>query len=105
MPVSLTSRYDGLPVYAATDTQGAVHPTIPIRPTSSPPADASLYHHVVAGMEDIEYLAWRYYGSSAAWWRVAEANPLVFPLDWKTGTTLNIPSPGDVGPRQRSRSF
>jgi hypothetical protein len=105
MPIALSSRYYGLSVYVATDASGVAHPTIPIRPNSPPPAGSPQYRHIVAGVEDIEYLAWRYYGLSAAWWRIAEANPPAFPLDLETGSSLSIPSPSDVSGTIRTRSF
>jgi nucleoid-associated protein YgaU len=105
MPVSLTSRYAGIAVYDAQDASGATHPTVPIRPSTIVMPNTTSYQHTVVGVETVEYLAWRYYGSSAAWWRIAEANPLIFPLDITTGIPLAIPAPGDVGRIERTRSF
>jgi nucleoid-associated protein YgaU len=59
----------------------------------------------VTGVETIEYLAWRYYGDSKLWWRIAEANDLQFALDIVPGTTLNIPGIRDLGTVVRTRSF
>jgi hypothetical protein len=105
MPISNTSRYFGLDVYDAKDADEISRPTVAIRPTSPPPETANFYRHPITGVEDIEYLAWRYYGSSDSWWRIAEANELVFPLDLTPGMTINIPSPGDVGRIVRTRRF
>jgi hypothetical protein len=105
MPVSNTSRYFGLAVYEAEDSDQISHPTVAIRPTTPLVEGATFYRHPITGVEDIEYLAWRYYGSSDSWWRIAEANELVFPLDLKPGMTLNIPAPGDIGRVVRTRRF
>jgi len=56
-------------------------------------------------VEDLEYLAWRYLGRSTAWWVVADANSLAFPLDHRPGETIRIPPAGGVGAVARSRSF
>ncbi len=104
MPVALNSRYHGVPVYDAADAGGAVHPTIGMRPAPPGPA-AALYQHIVVGDQSLEYLAWRYLGSSQAWWRIADANPLVFPLDLPSGARVAIPSAGEVGRVERSRRF
>jgi nucleoid-associated protein YgaU len=105
MPVSNTSRYFGIPVYDAVGKDGVPRPTIGLRSPSPPAPATSLYRHMVTGTETIEYLASRYYGSSAAWWRIAEANGLVFPTDVVPGMILNIPAAGDVGRIVRTRRF
>jgi len=105
MPVTNTSRYFGLVVYEAEDAGGVSRPTVSIRPTSPPPRDTTFYRHPLTGVEDIEYLAWRFFGSSDAWWRIAEANELIFPLDLRPGMTVSIPSPGEVGRVVRTRRF
>ncbi len=105
MPVSITSRYTNAPIYDATDAQGESHPTVAIRPSTPPAPGTTLYQHILIGAETMEYLAWRYYGSSSSWWRIAEANPLVFPLDPPAGAAIAIPSAGDVGRIERTRRF
>lgn len=105
MAVPLKSRYFRLPVYAATDSGGVVHPTVSIRRHVPPPADASYFEHLLTGVETMEYLAWRFYGSSEDWWRIADVGPLVFPLDLQTGFRVAVPSPREIGRVQRTRSF
>jgi hypothetical protein len=105
MPLTVNSRYAGLPVFDALDTKGVSHPTVAIRPPVQLAAGTAVYEHLVTGVETIEYLAWRYYGDSRMWWKIADANDLMFPLDVATGTTLNIPGARDVGTIVRTRSF
>lgn len=105
MPVSPTSRYFGLPVNAVADSTGQTHSAIAIRPHEPPPADAFRYRHVVTGAEDIEYLAWRYLGDSRQWWRIAEANAPMFPLDVRPGLSLAIAMTDQVGRIVRDRTF
>ena len=105
MPVSNTSRYFGLDVYDAEDADGVTHPTVSIRPSTPLPQNTTFYRHPITGVEDIEYVAFRFFGSSDSWWRIAEANELFFPLDLKPGMTINVPAPGDVGRIVRTRRF
>jgi hypothetical protein len=105
MPVSVASRYYRSPVYSATKPDLTRHPTIAIRPPTPPPAGTLLYSHTVTGLETIEYLAWRYYGDSKLWWRLAEANAPQFPLDLPAGASLSVPATNDLGTIVRTRSF
>jgi hypothetical protein len=60
---------------------------------------------MLTGVESLEYLAWRFYGRSTAWWQIADANALVFPLDYRAGTSVALPQPSGVGRVLRTRSF
>jgi nucleoid-associated protein YgaU len=105
MPVGITSRYYNSPVYAADDAHQVSHPTIAIRPPTPPAAGVTIYSHLVTGVETIEYLAWRYYGNSALWWQIAEANDLQYPINLVVGSSINIPGANDLGTVVRNRSF
>ena len=105
MPVSLTSRYAHTSVYEATGADGQPRAAIGIRPSPEAPDPGRIYRHVVTGVETVEFLAWRYYGSSESWWRIADANPLVFPLDLPTGAAVAVPAAEDVGRVFRDRRF
>jgi len=86
MPVSIYSRYYGL---GAVEKNGRIslaqRPAVPLETYP----DAVL--HTLVGDETLDCLAARYYGREDLWWRIADANPLRFPLDWKAGDTLEIP--------------
>jgi hypothetical protein len=86
MPVSIYSRYYGLPTVVT-----AGKPSLGLRPL--PPIvdypDAIL-HQLVAG-ETLDQLARTYYGREDLWWRIADANPRQDPFDWQAGDTLVIP--------------
>src|SRR5262245_45839283 len=103
MSVQLTSRYHGLAVHQIDDRRGT-HAALALRPS---PALSGVgdYRHRVAGLENLEYLAWRYYGRSQDFWRILDANPLRFPLDLKPAETLTVPIGADVGLVQRTRRF
>lgn len=103
MPVQLTSRYYGLPVLQIEDRRGR-HAALALRPTPDQRA-AGDYHHRVAALENLEYLAWRYYGRSEDYWRILDANPLRFPLDVRPAESLRVPIGADVGLTQRTRRF
>lgn len=103
MPVKITSRYHGLPVYTV-DTDDGPRPTLPARQAPEP-AGPGEYRHRVAALEDLEYLAWRYFGRSEDWWRIADANPLRFPLDLHPGDAVAVPTGADPGLVVRGRRF
>ncbi|MFL6120432.1 hypothetical protein [Actinophytocola sp.] len=105
MTVGITSRYRGLDTYDATDANGVVHPTVAIRRYTPPPADAVDYQHQVTGVEGVEYLAWRFYGNSEVWWRIADANPARFPLSLRPGDVEAIPAGGASAVLDRERVF
>ncbi len=105
MPVSITSRYYRSAVYDATDPNGVSHPTVAIRVPTPPAAGTTLYRHLVTGVETLEHLAWRYYGDSSLWWRIAEANDIQFAPDLSPGMNLNIPAVSDLGTVVRTRRF
>lgn len=103
MPVDVTSRYRLQPT-AEVMIDGRSTAAIAARPRPAPPS-GDLYNHRLTGVEDIEYLAWRYLGRSTSWWAIADANPLAFPLDHRPGETIKIPQIGDVGRVARTRTF
>lgn len=105
MPVLINSRYYNQVTYDAPDPEGVLHPTIGIRQPTPPAPGTTMYQHLVSGVETIEYLAWRYFGDSKFWWRIAEANGLAFPVDLPPGTILQIPNSSDLGTVVRTRSF
>ena len=105
MPLQPRSRYRNLPAFDAEDAEGNTRPTVAMRLVGVPPRGPSTYRHVVKAGETMEYLAWRYFNTSDAWWRIADANPRVFPYQLEPGSTLVIPAGGEVGRVERSRSF
>jgi hypothetical protein len=103
MPVDVTSRYWTLPSYEVPDEAG--HTTaLPERPLP-PVAGLDMYNHRLTGVENVEYLAWRYFGNSGSWWHIADANALTFPLDYRPGATVRVPPARGVGRVLRTRSF
>jgi phage tail protein X len=60
---------------------------------------------MLTGVESLEYLAWRFYGRSTAWWHIADANPLIFPLDYRPGMSVTLPQSTGVGRVLRTRTF
>jgi hypothetical protein len=104
MPVSSTSRYAGLSPYNAPGVDGKSYSTIPLRPQFTPTVAGS-FRHIVTSPETLEYLSWRYFGVSEFWWKIADSNALVFPLDIPNGAAVNIPRGSDFGLFLRERSF
>src|SRR4051794_1302632 len=105
MPVDLRSRYAALPVAQAPDASGTLRSMLPIRRFQPPDPAVARYHHRVTGTETLEYLMWRYQGSSDQWWRLADANPLRFPLDWRPGDTVDVLATATPGLIVRDRRF
>jgi hypothetical protein len=105
MPIGPRSRYQGLPVIDARDAKGASHPTVALRLLAPQDALAVHFQHTIAGLQPIEYLAYKYFGTSDAWWRIADANATRFPLDWGPTETVNIPAGQQVGLVVRTRRF
>src|SRR4051812_33611561 len=86
MAASIYSRYFGLATVSITgEVSLALRPSPPL--TTYPDSIV----HVVLGGETLDQLAYTYYGREDLWWRIADANPRRFPLDWAPGDTLVIP--------------
>lgn len=86
MSVSIYSRYYGLD---NVEKDGLV--SLAQRPAFPFETYPDSIIHTVVGDETLDQLAAYYYGREDLWWRIADANPLRFPLDWKAGDTLIIP--------------
>jgi len=86
MAATIYSRYYGLGTVSLEGQLSlAQRPIPPIQDY----ADGLL--HVVVGGETLDQLAFKYYGREDLWWRIADANPGRFAMDWAPGDTLVIP--------------
>ena len=103
MPVDITSRYRGLPVQNAPDRNGVMRPTIGLRLLDE--LTPATFRHRLVTLETIESISFLQFSNSTYWWRIADANPRVFPLDWNPNDAMALPSTSDVTRIQRSRSF
>lgn len=86
MTISIYSRYyrsEVLEIY------GRV--SLAQRHVAPPPSYPDSILHVIVGGETLDLLARRYYGREDLWYRIADANPGRFPLDWQAGETVVIP--------------
>ncbi len=104
MSVRVRSRYWSLKPLEAPAPGDAAEKvaTLPIRPQPRQPTGRPV-NHLITGVEDLEYLAWRYYGHSDAWWHIADANGLSFPLDYRPGASVTVPQGTSVGRVLRTR--
>jgi hypothetical protein len=103
MPVSATSRYQGLPVLQVEDARRGPQPAIALRPPPDPVTTP--LQHQAAALDNLELLSWQYLGQSDSFWRIADANPLRFPFELRPGEKLSIPATSDPTLVTRSRKF
>jgi phage tail protein X len=89
--VSIYSRYYGLDTLQETGAGGNSLISLVQRLLPPPESYPDGLVHTVIGGETLDQLAARYYGREDAWWRIADANPGRFPLDWQPGEELAVP--------------
>lgn len=86
MAVSIYSRYYNNRTQEL-DGKLSLQQRAAVKPKSYPDS----LEHTLVGTETLDQLALKYYGREDLWWRIADANPEKFPLDWQAGDTLVIP--------------
>jgi len=104
MPVKPDSRFANLSVRQVTAPDGTTRQVISLR-LVRPAAGERLARHRVKQGETIDLLAQHFYGDEGLWWRILDANPLIYPLDIAPGDLLDIPAAGPATRITRSRSF
>jgi hypothetical protein len=103
MPIDLTSRYTDAPIAESSDRNGSAHPTIGLRLTSG--QTPAIFSHRLTTLETLELIAYKQFNNSSYWWRIADANPRVFPLDWNPGDAIRLPGSTQTGQVSRTRKF
>lgn len=104
MPVKPESRFAHLPLRLAVAPDGSERQVVSLRLERPALAGAAARHRVEAG-ESLDQLARRFYGSEGLWWRILDANPLVYPLDIEPGDVLEVPPAGPATRVTRARRF
>jgi hypothetical protein len=79
-PFAPTSRYAGLPLATVT-IAGTVHPYVTRRFLPDPDELALLVDHVVVSGDRPDLLAFRYLGDAELFWRLCDANRVMFPTE------------------------
>jgi hypothetical protein len=104
VPVKPDSRFADLPVLSVRAPDGSDRQVIALRLAR---AGAPLLptRHRVTQDEPLDLLARRVFGDEGLWWRILDANPLVYPLDLTPGHLLSLPGPGPATRVTRARSF
>ncbi len=104
MPVKPDSPYAKLPVLRVQDSTGGTRDVIALRLVRPESAGIGTRHRVILG-EHIDAIARRAYGSERLYYRVLDANPIVYPLDIEAGDVLELPAPGPATRVTRARRF
>src|SRR5262245_5816829 len=99
MPVKPDSRFSHLPALRVLAPDASMRQVIALRLARPGVGGEASLHQVKEG-EALDLLARRFYGHEGLWWRILDANPLVYPLDIQPGDVLNVPTPGP-GPATR----
>lgn len=104
MPVQPDSRFASLPVLQVTAPDGSERRAIGLRllklPVEGPPTRVR-----VQPGEGLDALARRVLGDEGLWWRILDANPVIYPLDIKAGDLVKAPPPAPATRVTRARRF
>lgn len=104
MPVKPNSRFAHLPVLQAVAPDGTSRRVIALR-LERPAVGGDVTRYRVTQGEAIDLLTRRFYGDERLWWRVLDANPVIYPLDIEPGEVLDVPAPGPATRITRARKF
>jgi len=104
MPVKPNSRYRNLSTLKAVAPDGTTHEVISLRLRHDQIPRVSQVHRLTQG-ESLDLLARRFFGDERLWWRILDANPVIYPLDFQSGDKLNIPALAPATRITRARSF
>lgn len=105
MPVKPDSRFAGLPVFQVVAPDGSLRQVIGLKLERLPVAGATTTRLRLGGGEGLDLLARRLYGDEGLWWRILDANPLVYPLDVRPGDVVSVPQAGPATRITRARRF
>jgi nucleoid-associated protein YgaU len=104
MPIKPDSRFAQLPMLEVKAPDGSRRQVIALRLVRSLP-EGKVAQHLTKQSESIDLLARRFYGSERLWWRILDANPVLYPLDIRPGDVLNVPASGPATRVTRARKF
>jgi hypothetical protein len=96
-PFAPGSRYYGNATGIYVDAQGVGHSYVRRRFVPPPDAFATLQLHIVIQGERYDTIAARYVGDPLQFWRLADANGVIDPIDLETpGRTVRITLPAGI---------
>jgi nucleoid-associated protein YgaU len=104
MPVTPDSRFAGLPILEVTAPDGTTRNVIALRIGQLPTPQSTTPFRVRQG-DELDLLAKRFLGDERLWWRILDANPLVYPLDIAPGDVIGLPDAGPATTIVRARTF
>jgi hypothetical protein len=103
MPVKPDSRFAMLPIHPAPAPDGSTRLVVALRLTT-PPLPIAVRHRLRHG-EQVDLLARKFFGDERLWWRILDANPLIYPLELEPGAILAIPASASATRVTRARTF
>jgi hypothetical protein len=104
MPVKPDSRYAKSPVYDTTAPDGSQRRALGVLWRRYEQVPDSVPYQLRRS-DDIDLLARRNLNNERLWWKILDANPLVYPFDLEPGDVLNIPTTRGNEPTTRARRF
>ena len=104
MPIKPDSRFANLPVLRVLAPDGSTRQVIALR-LDQPSIAGEMKHYRVIQGDGIDLLARRFYNDERLWWRILDANPLIYPLDLQPNDQLKVPPPGPTTRITRTRRF
>jgi hypothetical protein len=104
MPVKPDSPYAKLPVLRVEAPDGTTRDVVSLRLVRGDEGGSATKHRIILG-EHVDSIARNAYGSERLYWRILDANPVVYPLDIEPGVVLDLPAPGPATRATRARRF
>jgi hypothetical protein len=69
------------------------------------PSNAPSTRMRLQSAEGLDLFSRRLFGDEGLWWRILDANPLIYPLEIRPGDVINIPEAGPATRITRARRF
>lgn len=106
MPVSPDSRFAQQPLLHVLSPDGTPQVAVALPLDSKSGGDGSgTGTYRLSQEQALDLVAKQVYGDESLWWRILDANPVVYPFDLKAGDALKLPPAGVSTAAVRTRTF